>query len=73
MKASALALMHLRVLLPLMLTLLLTMKMPCHRALPLLPRMWQVMHLQQAVSVAINNLDEVAPSITSGDTATAVR
>jgi hypothetical protein len=30
------------------------------------------MHLQQAVSVAINNLDEVAPSITSGDTATAI-
>jgi hypothetical protein len=27
---------------------------------------------QQAVSVAINNLDEVAPSITSGDTATAI-
>jgi hypothetical protein len=27
---------------------------------------------QQVVSVAINNLDEVAPSITSGDTATAI-
>jgi hypothetical protein len=26
----------------------------------------------QVVSVAINNLDEVAPSITSGDTATAL-
>jgi hypothetical protein len=28
---------------------------------------------EQVVSVAINNLDEIAPSITSGDTATAVR
>jgi hypothetical protein len=27
---------------------------------------------EQIVSVAINNLDEVAPSITSGDTATAI-
>jgi hypothetical protein len=34
--------------------------------------MRQVMHLSRLVSVAINNLDEVAPSITSGDTATAI-
>jgi hypothetical protein len=72
MKASALALMRIRVLSPLMLTLLLTMRIPSHRALPLLPRMWQVMHLKQVVSVAINNLDEVAPVINSGDTATAI-
>jgi hypothetical protein len=30
------------------------------------------MHLSRLLSVAINNLDEVAPSITSGDTGTAV-
>jgi hypothetical protein len=55
-----------------MLTLLLTMKMPSHRALPWLPRMWQVMHSAQVVNVAINNLDEVAPVINSGDTASAI-
>jgi O-acetyl-ADP-ribose deacetylase (regulator of RNase III) len=62
----------LRVLSPLMLTLLLTMKMPKSQSFTVVATDVAGNASEQVVSVAINNLDEVAPVINSGDTAIAI-
>jgi hypothetical protein len=64
--------MHLRVLLPLILTLLLTIEDAQSQSFTVVATDAAGNASEQVVSVAINNLDEVAPSITSGDTATAL-
>jgi hypothetical protein len=72
MKASALALMHLRVLLPLMLTFEANFEDAQSQSFTVVATDAAGNASEQVVSVEINNLDEVAPSITSSTTADAI-